>query len=245
MDEAHRLWKRSKKKIDVLIAGADPMVMHIVERCVRGQGGFELVGGVFNSTDMRRVLRSASPDLVILEPAMSPRRPLEAVRIVQRESIAMMIGVSRISNVVAIDSILGYRVFDFILKPFGIDRLVTSIEAFRKFFEYRSRLSGRVYQEEVDKLLTERRLSIVGKETPKGLQRECLSRIFAAFETDPFRTMSVADAMQICHISRSTAWRYLEYLVTDGVLSKTPSYKPIGRPVSLYRRVGQVGPSGK
>ncbi len=245
MDEVCRLRKEKKKQIQVLIAGVDPMVMHIVERCVCGQGGFELVGGAFNCADMRRLLRSASPDLVILEPAISSRANLEAVRIVQRESTAMIIGVSRINNAITIDSILGYRVFDFILKPFEISRLASSIASFQKFLEYRSRLSRCLCQEEIDKLLMERRVLITCKQPPKGLQRECIFRIFAVFDTDHSRVMSVADVMRICHISRSTAWRYLEYLVTGGLLSKTQSYKAVGRPMSLYCRVGPIRSSEK
>lgn len=229
--------KQGEKKIRALIAGSDPMVMRIVERCVRSHGGYVLVGGVFTCVDLRRMLRTSPVDLVLIEPAFSRRGNLEAVRIVQNESAAMMIAVSRISEAGEVDALLGYRFFDFILKPFGVDRLDASLTAFQKFCERRSRLSGRLGQDDVDELLTLRRAAIVTEgASPKGLQRECVARILGAFERDPSRTLSVDDVAGDCGVSRTTAWRYLEHLVTGGLLSKTPSFRSVGRPVFRYRK---------
>ncbi len=225
------------KKIRTLIAGPDPMVMRIVERCARSHGEYVLVGGVFTCADLRQALRTRSVDLVMLEPAISCRGALEAVRIVQRESAAMMIAVSRINDAAEVDALLGYRFFDFILKPFGVDRLDASLTAFQKFYERRSHLSGRLDQEEVDELLTRRRAAIITEgASPKGLQRECVTRVLDAFEEDPSRTLSVDDIARECGVSRTTAWRYLEHLVTGGLLSRTQSFRSVGRPVFLYRR---------
>ena len=63
--------KQGEKKIRALIAGSDPMVMRIVERCVRSHGGYVLVGGVFTCIDLRRMLRTSPVDLVLIEPAFS------------------------------------------------------------------------------------------------------------------------------------------------------------------------------
>ena len=222
--------------IQVLIAGPDPMVMRIVERCVRGHDGYVLVGGVFTCVDLRRMVRTSPVDLVFVEPALSRRGNLEAVRIIQRESAAMMIAVSRINDAAEVDALLGYRFFDFIIKPFGIDRLDASLTAFRKFNEQRSRLFGRFSQAEIDTLLTQRRAAIItGSTSFKGLQRECVARILGAFEEDPSRMLSVDDIVRDCGVSRTTAWRYLEFLVTGSMLSKTQSFRSVGRPVFLYR----------
>ena len=45
----------------------------------------------------------------------------------------------------------------------------------------------------------------------------------------------VADIAAEWGISRTTAWRYLEYLAACGFLCRTVSFRSVGRPAQLYR----------
>lgn len=60
-----------------------------------------------------------------------------------------------------------------------------------------------------------------------------LARVVEAL--DPVSAISAAELAERCTISRATARRYLDYLVSEGTIDLAHRYGKRGRPEVLYR----------
>jgi response regulator of citrate/malate metabolism len=68
----------------------------------------------------------------------------------------------------------------------------------------------------------------------KGLSSETLAAVVAAVRSTP-DALSAADVAATLELSRVTARRYLEHLVSDGLVVRAPRYGTPGRPELEYR----------
>lgn len=135
-------------------------------------------------------------------------------------------------------------VFDYLIKPTEASRMAQMLARFRR---ERTALAaqGEMSQEELDRALArlrpEARPAADPRSLPKGIDRLTLEAVVAAIET----AGAALSAMQVArHIgaSRSTARRYLEFLVSVQVVSAELGYGDVGRPERRYRLTGDAGP---
>ncbi|GHZ64561.1 response regulator [Vibrio cholerae] len=90
-------------------------------------------------------------------------------------------------------------------------------------------------QQKVDKMFTTHSSEALPQRLPKGIDAVTLDKIRLLFQT---ATMLTADeAGEKIGASRTTARRYLEYLITAGELEADLSYGTVGRPERTYRKL--------
>ena len=125
--------------------------------------------------------------------------------------------------------------FDYIIKPLVLSRFEDSL---RKFRQYRQQLDEQqiLEQQDVDQLL-----HASGKESlrleepvPKGIDPLTLQKIRQVFEGSDQQGLNAEEVGLRIGASRSTARRYLEYLVSRGFLRADVVYGTVGRPERKY-----------
>jgi len=71
---------------------------------------------------------------------------------------------------------------------------------------------------------------------PKGIDALTLSKVRTLFDTTDAASFNAEEVGRQIGVSRSTARRYLEYLVSEGVLTADLIYGVVGRPERRYFR---------
>jgi Response regulator of citrate/malate metabolism len=100
-----------------------------------------------------------------------------------------------------------------------------------RYAEFRAAAGEASGQEEVDRALGALRPSPAA--LPKGLSRATLTAVTRALRESPDGVTATGAAEEL-GISRITARRYLEHLVTVGRAVRRPSYGQVGRPELHY-----------
>lgn len=128
-------------------------------------------------------------------------------------------------------------VFEFLIKPFSFERLKLAL---RNYQVYHHSLTGRTrpwQQEDLDTLVSMKARDpswANNRAIPKGLQLKCLNDIeqFLRENPDTFSAQEIGDRLGL---SRSTARRYLEFLMMSERLVVEYAYRKVGRPEKRYR----------
>ncbi|MHC1729584.1 MAG: helix-turn-helix domain-containing protein [Syntrophobacteraceae bacterium] len=72
---------------------------------------------------------------------------------------------------------------------------------------------------------------------PKGVDPLTLRKIRKVFSSPSDKSFSAEEVAEQIGLSRSTARRYLEYLISEGFLAADLLYGVVGRPERRYFRV--------
>lgn len=130
-------------------------------------------------------------------------------------------------------------VFDYIVKPIEKNRLQQS---FQKFINLMTVKSETVTQHELDMFYGQSAIptqEINVNETeanlPKGIDSITLEKIKTTLLNNNKMEMTAHRLGEVIGISRSTARRYLEYLVSLEIVSATLYYGQVGRPQRIYK----------
>ncbi|PTY37556.1 two-component system response regulator [Saccharospirillum sp. MSK14-1] len=223
------------RHLKLLIVEDDPQIAEIQRRFVERLGNVELAGIAHNLTDAEDLVDVLQPDLMLLDVFFPDGNGLDLLRRLRaRNGHTDIILITAAREVETLRSALHGGVFDYILKPLVYERLEEAIYNYR---QHRDRLDNleRVAQKEVDALLP-RAHNETGNEPerlPKGIDALTLDTIRKVLQEDGNWS---ADAVgQRIGASRTTARRYLEYLVSAGELIAEVNYGSVGRPERRYR----------
>lgn len=104
-----------------------------------------------------------------------------------------------------------------------------------RYAEFRATAGEASGQDEVDRALATLRTPQPAR-LPKGLSGPTLEAVTHALRAAPDGVTAAAAGLEL-GISRITARRYLEHLVTVGRAVRSPQYGQIGRPELHYRWV--------
>ncbi|KEF31387.1 Transcriptional regulatory protein CitB, DpiA [Marinobacter nitratireducens] len=221
--------------IRILIVEDDRKIAEIQRRFVERLEGLELCGIAHTMADARDLVEVMSPDLILLDVYFPDGNGLDLLRELRAiDSSSDVILITAAKEVETLRSALRGGVFDYILKPLVFERLQDAISRYR---DHLNRLSGlhQLAQKEVDALLPR---SSGEDETPKeerlpkGIDALTLNKIRAvAARGGQWSAEEVGAEMGA---SRTTARRYLEYLVGTGELSAEVTYGSVGRPERRY-----------
>ncbi|MBW5448068.1 response regulator [Cohnella sp. CFH 77786] len=221
----------------VLIIEDDVKIAEINRRFVEKAGGFDIVGIATDGAQAKELLEILTVDLVLLDLYIPDINGLELLTYIHRhhgETDVIMITAAK--EIEAVREAVKGGAFDYLVKPLVYQRLQ---ETLLKYRSYRIRLAQlraegkQINQEQIDRLLRgEDR-----KETsymPTGIDKLTLEKIVSVImkEQDGLTAENVAKEIGA---SRSTARRYLEYLVSEGRLKADLSYGTVGRPERAYR----------
>lgn len=128
-------------------------------------------------------------------------------------------------------------VFDYLIKPFSIDRLEKALDSYHQYYQGLTQRTNPWHQKDLDMIFSLRgRFSGSQDVVPKGIQSKLLDRLRVCM-TGGADTLSASQAGVALGVSRSTARRYMEYLVENGEATVEYEISSVGRPVKLYRLI--------
>ena len=128
-------------------------------------------------------------------------------------------------------------IFDYLIKPFSTVRLERALAAYYRYHQGLTKRTNPWRQKDLD-VITGLRGGFSGglEECPKGIQVKLLKRLRTCM-AERGRCLSAHEAGSFTGVSRSTARRYLEYLVESGEASFEYEMSSVGRPLKLYKLI--------
>jgi len=226
--------------IRTIIAEDDPRIAEIQHRFLEKLEAFEAIGLALNLEDCREMINILEPDLILLDIHFPDGNGLEFLKSLRDENRNIdVILVTAARDVESVKSAMHGGVFDYIVKPLEFSRMRDSLSRYQDHFERLNALDT-VEQSDIDGLLpravTDSAAKPAVKLLPKGIDALTLNKVRDLFQ-------SVTDSQgaelvgQNIGISRTTARRYLEYLVSTNELVVDVTYGGVGRPERHYCRL--------
>lgn len=221
--------------IRLLIIEDDRKIAEIQRRFVERLDHVELCGIAHTLADARDQIDVLAPDLILLDVYFPDGSGLELLRELRAaDSGSDVILITAAKEVETLRSALRGGVFDYILKPLVFERLQEAVNRYREHLERLSALH-QVAQKEVDALLprsTGEDTATGDERLPKGIDALTLDKIRDVMAGGGHR--SAEEVGSAIGASRTTARRYLEYLVGAGELMAEVTYGSVGRPERRY-----------
>ena len=225
--------------IRTIIAEDDPRIAEIQHRFLEKLEAFEAIGLAHNLEDCREMIDILQPDLVLLDIHFPDGNGLEFLKSLRDENLNIdVILVTAARDVESVKSAMHGGVFDYIVKPLEFSRMRDSLTRYRDHFELLNALDT-VEQSDIDGLLprakTDAPANRTGKSLPKGIDALTLNKVRDLFQASS-DSQGAEKVGQKIGVSRTTARRYLEFLVSTSELVVDVSYGGVGRPERHYHR---------
>lgn len=221
--------------VRVLIVEDDERISEIHRRFVEKVEGFEAVGVANSLAHGKEMAEILSPDLILLDLYFPDGYGIDLLRELRSQDREIdLILITAAKEIAPLRDALRGGIFDYILKPVIFSRFEESLGKYR---EYRARLlrETRLDQSDVDRILrSDRNAPGRGPDLPKGIDRLTLDKVRKVLENPPDGSVSAEETGDLVGVSRTTARRYLEYLVSAGDIFPDLVYRKVGRPERRY-----------
>lgn len=226
--------------IKVVIAEDDPQIAEIQRRFLERIEGFELAGIAHRLEEAEDLIEILKPDLLLLDIQFPSGTGFDLLRKIRAGNTAIdVIMITAAKEVDTLREALHGGVFDYILKPLVFERLQETLHNYQQHLQ-KFRSLDTLAQSDVDRVLPrstpshEPTASEVVR-LPKGIDAITLENINKVF-TDRSDALNAEEVGEIIGASRTTARRYLEYLVSCSELTAEVSYGSVGRPERRYQK---------
>lgn len=226
--------------LEVLVVEDNLKVSRTHQAFVERVEGFVVTGIANTIEEAQLLLATLDPDLVLLDiyfPESSGMAFLHQLRANQSPADVILITAAR--EVEMLHSALRGGAFDYMIKPVFFERFQESLANYRA---YRRRLaeSGPLSQEQADRLFLRSAPASGsgGNDLPKGIDIVTLDTILTFFHGRGQTSLSATEVGQFIGVSRTTARKYMEYLISTGALKISLDYGTKGRPERKYRLSG-------
>ncbi|ELV8625142.1 response regulator [Vibrio cidicii] len=220
----------------VMIIEDDLAIAQLHHNYLQQLNGFEVIAIATTSAEAQLQLTLLEPDLVLLDvylPDGSGLDILNQIRGSNRHCDVILITAAR--DVETLQTAMRGGVVDYLLKPVMFVRLEAALNKYRAQREQLGHVSADLNQGLVDKMLQSGSAQEKASHLPKGIDGVTLDKIRALFQQE--ETYTADEAGEKMGASRTTARRYLEYLIATGELQADLSYGTVGRPERCYKKV--------
>ncbi len=224
------------KPIRVLIIEDDLRISEIHRRFTEKVEGFEVVGIANSLSDGEDMCKILEPELILLDLYFPDGYGIDLLRQIRsRHQEVDLILITAAKEIGPLKDAIRGGVFDYIIKPVVFSRFA---EAMEKYRSYHFDIEGeqKLEQKDVDRLLGVTHAPHDKEDFPKGIDPLTLKKVHGVFTIPPDEGVSAEEVGSLLGVSRTTARRYLEYLVSGGFLSADLIYKKVGRPERRYFR---------
>ncbi len=220
-------------RIPVLVVEDDPMVVEIHQRYLAALESFVLGGVADNGEAALETLRKGSfIRLVLLDIYMPRMDGISLLRELRRSCCSVdVIAVTAASEPEMVQNMLRNGAFDYLVKPFSFERYSAALEAYRRYC--RSLEEGKSLDQNTLDSLAFRTGQKEDFLLPKGLHEEKLHQVLQVLSSSP-EPWSANEVAEHTGVSRVTARRYLEFLVSSGKAVTRSAYQHVGRPIKKY-----------
>lgn len=229
------------REIRALIVEDDPRIAELHRHFTEKVGGFAVVGMAADLAEAKVQAGILEPDLILLDLYLPGGRGLDLLLDLRAEGQPVdVILITAAREAGTLQEALRGGVFDYIIKPVTYARFEESLHKYAKF-RRRLEVGAGLEQEEVDRLLRsapDGGGGASGRDFPKGIDPLTLGKVKSLFAEGLSVTLSAETVAAQLGVSRSTARRYLEFLVSAGLLEADVHYGTVGRPERRYQRRG-------
>jgi two-component system CitB family response regulator len=216
----------------------DIAIAELHHRYLQQMGGFDVVGIATTQSEALMQLDILKPDLVLLDVYLPDGCGLDILNHVRGSNQGCdVILITAARDVDTLQQAMRGGVVDYLLKPVMFPRLEAALKKYQsqqKEFETVSDLN----QGLVDKMLQANAKADPAKVStlPKGIDGVTLNKIRAIFQQTDATNITADEAGERIGASRTTARRYLEFLITTGELVADLNYGTVGRPERCYNQ---------
>ena len=228
-------------KYRVLIAEDDHQIAEIQRRFVDRIDGFEVVGISHTTRDAKDMSEVFKPDLVLLDIHFPDGNGLDLLKALRSDNAGCdVIMITAAKEVDSLSEALRLGVFDYVLKPLVFNRLEQALKNYAQHRKTLLQTHAELSQQAVDQLIPRNRQSssyILAEvqQLPKGIDKITLEKVRSVFDQGS-SSLSAEQVGESIGSSRTTARRYLEYLVGQHLLAADIHYGTVGRPERLYSK---------
>ncbi|MFE9957845.1 response regulator [Micromonospora sp. NPDC005299] len=223
--------------VRVLVVEDEPLLAEAHRAYTERVPGFVVVGVVHTARDAMAALRQrggADVDLVLLDFRLPDLHGLDVCRALRAAGSSVdVLAVTSARDLAVVRTAVSLGVTHYLLKPFTFAAFRDKLE---RYADYRRQAlaDGEVAaQHEVDRMFATLR-GTTRHTLPKGLDEQTLHIVLSALGDGG---LSATEVSGRTGISRVTARRYLEYLVSADRAVRAPRYGTPGRPEVEYRPV--------
>ena len=226
--------------ITVLIVEDEPLIAEAHRTYLGRLEGFTVAGVAHTARDAMRTAVDASAtetpiDLVLLD-----------IGLPDASGIALASGLSGLRpapDIITITSerdlemvraAVGHGALAYLLKPFTFAAFRDRLERYRRYRQALPAGTEAASQAEVDRALSEMRVSDRAAASPKGVAPGTNDEIARAVR-DSADGITADEVAKHVGVSRVTAWRYLERLADEGTVTRQTDYGKAGRPKTRYQ----------
>lgn len=226
-------------KIRAVIAEDDFRVADIHEKFLKNFDEIEVVGKAVNAKKTLRILEQKSPDLLLLDVYMPDQLGTDLLPdIRQKFPNVDIIMITAATDKEQLEKALHYGVENYLIKPVEMKRFNQVIEEYLKK-AHLMKSKQEIDQDFVDLIL--KKGSAVsetndGPALPKGVDEITLAKVIEVLEASDIGLSAEQVSGQI-GASRTTARRYLEYLISVKKCKAEVVYGVVGRPERRYYKV--------
>lgn len=227
--------------VRVMIVEDDAVVASAHRAALARLGGFTVVTTATTGGAALRWLATYQNDpdravaLILLDMHLPDRHGIEVARAIRGAGLSVdILAITAARDLDVVRSAISLGVVQYLIKPFSFARFAEKLEHYRRFTGALES-GGDLDQGAVDAALATLRPSGPAS-APKGVAEETLERVRAHLR-ESAAALSASELSTALEISRITARRYVEHLVSEGVVSRRPRYGSPGRPELEYRWV--------
>ncbi|EGA70212.1 response regulator [Vibrio sinaloensis DSM 21326] len=219
----------------VMIIEDDIAIAQLHQKYLEQLGGYEVIGIATTKMEANLQFDVLEPELLLLDVHLPDGSGLDILNELRGKNLGCdVILITAARDVDTLQQAMRGGVVDYLLKPVMFPRLeaaLTKYVAQKRQLTHTSDLDQAI----VDKMLqsTNSNEPAVNR-LPKGIDAVTLDKIKALF-TEPV-SLTADEAGEKIGASRTTARRYLEYLISSGELEADLNYGSVGRPERSYKK---------
>lgn len=221
--------------IRVLIVEDEPLIAEAHRSYLARIGGFTVVAVAHTGADAVRAATKAGPiDLVLLDLGLPDAHGLDvAATLAALRPSPDIIAITSARDLAIVRAAVAHGVVLYLLKPFTFAAFRDKLARYLEFREALSAGSSAVSQRDIDRAMGALRTPEERTAAPKGVAPQTLDEIARTLR-DASGPLGASEVGAAVGVSRVTAWRYLEKLAEDGLLTRTTEYGRAGRPQVRY-----------
>jgi len=227
------------REIEVLIVEDDLRIAEIQKRFLEQIEGFQTVGIAASYVEAKTLIEILQPDLLLLDVYFPDMDGLDLLKETKQQMKQMdVIMITATKEIHKVQEAIKIGVFDYIIKPVVFERFKQSL---LRYLDYHTKLVQlgkehlHVTQQQVDKLLRKENDGVGNDKIylPKGIDPRTLEKVLEVLGKGERGQTAEIIAKEI-GVSRTTARRYLEHLVSEEKIEADLAYGTVGRPERVY-----------
>ncbi|WP_209123517.1 response regulator [Alkalihalobacillus sp. BA299] len=219
--------------IKVAIAEDDFRVASIHEQFLEKIGGIKVVGKALNATEALTLLENNDVDVLLLDNYLPDQNGVALLTDLRKRFPKLdIILITASTERHDIESSIRNGVLDYIVKPVTFKRFKSALNKVvsrRELFESNDEFNQSV----IDQVFTGSQSKTNSIVLPKGIDPLTLSKVQQTMESFE-GGINAEDLSAYLGASRTTARRYLEYLISVGKAKAELEYGIVGRPERKY-----------